>query len=238
MHRLVCLAIFATLFAASAVADDRALITHQRQEMSDALTGGDAAVWDKYVDPGFIFAEEDDSYKGKAEALKEIRPLPKGLSGSIHVALLSYREDGGVAVALFRQVETENYYAQTIHANYLSLTTWRKRTNGWKEIAEQALAEKTDPPAIALPAAQLAQYAGTYRLKGSEATYTVTVAGGKLTATRNSRKPVAWNAESSDVFFANGDNRIRDIFQRDAQGRVTGFVERRESWDIVWEKIG
>jgi ketosteroid isomerase-like protein len=238
MYRFVCVAIFATLFSGSAFADDRALIMHQRQEMSDALTGGDVAVWDKYVDPGFIFAEEDDSYKGKAEALKEVRPLPKGLGGSIHVELLSYHEDGDVAVALFRQVETENYYAQTIHANYLTMTTWRKEASGWKEIAEQVLAEKTDPPAVALPATQLAQYAGTYRLKDSEATYTVTVADGKLSATRNGRKPVVWNAEASDVFFANGDPRIRDIFQRDAQGRVTGFVERRESWDIVWEKIG
>ena len=237
MHRFVCFAIFATLFAASAIADDRAIITHQRQEMSDALTAGDPSVWDKYVDPGFIFVEEDDSYKGKAEALKEVRPLSKGLSGTIHVVLLTYHEEGDVAVALFRQVETEGYYGQTIHANYLTLTTWRKRSDGWKEIAEQVLAEKTDPPTISLPAAQLAQYAGTYRLKDSEATYTVTVDGQTLTATRNGRKPVTWNAEASDVFFAKGDNRIRDIFQRDAQGHVTGFVERRESWDLVWEKI-
>lgn len=228
----------ALLFAGSALADDRALITNQRQEMADALTGGDVAVWDRYVDPGFIFVEEDDSYKGKAEALKEVRPLPKGLGGSIRVELLSYHEEGDIAVALFRQIETENYFAQVLHANYLTLTTWRKRAGGWKEIAEQVLAEKTDPPAIALPPEQLAQYAGTYRLKGAEATYTIAAADGALTATRNGRKSVNWNAEACDVFFAKGDPRIRDIFQRDAQGHVTGFVERRESWDIVWEKIG
>lgn len=238
MQKIFALAALTIAIAAPASADDRALITHQRQEMADALTGGNVAVWDKYVDPGFIFGEEDGSYKGKAEALKEVRPLPKGLGGNIHVKLLSYHEEGDIAVALFRQVETENYYAQTIHANYLTMTTWRKRADGWKEIAEQALAEKTDPPAIVLPAAQLAQYAGTYKLKGSEATYTVAAADGALSATRNGRKPVVWNAEASDVFFAKGDNRIRDIFQRDAAGRVTGFVERRESWDIVWEKIG
>lgn len=238
MRKLALLAVLSTLFAAPSLADDRALITQQRQQMADALTGGDVAVWDKYVDPGFIFAEEDDSYKGKAEALKEVRPLPKGLGGMIKVELLSYREDGDVAVALFRQVETENYHAQTIHANYLTLTTWRKRASGWKEVAEQALAEKTDPPAIALPTAQLAQYAGTYRLKGSDKTYTIVVTDGKLTATRNGRKPVLWNAEASDVFFAKGDPRIRNIFRRDDADRVTGFVERRESWDIVWEKIG
>jgi ketosteroid isomerase-like protein len=236
MKRFVFLA--AALFASSASADDRALITHQRQEMADALTGGDVAVWDKYVDPSFIFAEEDGSTKGKAEALKEVRPLPKGLSGNIRVALLAYHEDGDVAVALFRQVETENYFAQVLHANYLTLTTWRRRAEGWKEIAEQVLAEKTDPPAIALLPAQLAQYAGTYKLKGSEAICTIAVSDGVLTATRNGHKPVTWDAEASDVFFTKGDPRIRNIFTRDAAGHVTGFVERRESWDIVWEKIG
>ena len=238
MFKTFALVMLIMTAASAASADDRVLITQQRQEMADALTGGDVAVWDRYVDPGFIFAEEDGSTKGKAEALKEVRPLPKGLGGNIHVELLSYHEEGDIAVALFRQVETENYYAQTIHANYLTLTTWRKRPGGWKEIAEQVLAEKTDPPAIALPPEQLAQYVGTYRLKGSEATYTIAVADGALTATRNGRKPVSWNAEASDVFFAKGDPRIRDIFQRDAQGHITGFVERRESWDIVWEKIG
>ena len=34
-----------------------------------------------------------------------------------------------------------------------------------------------------------------------------------------------------------GDPRIRKIFQRDALGRIAGFVERRESWDIVWLKV-
>lgn len=235
LFAILLFGISAPVFAAD---DNRALITRQMQEMSDALVPGDVAVWDKYLDPGFIFAEEDDSYKGKPEALTEIHPLPKGLGGTIKVVLLSYHEDGDVAVALFRQVETETYYAQTLHANYLTNTTWRKRPDGWKLIAQQVLAEKTDPPAIALPAEQLAQYAGTYRLKGSDPTFTIAVADGKLTATRNGRKPQAWNAEASDVFFAAGDPRIRNVFQRDAAGHVTGFVERRESWDIVWEKVG
>jgi hypothetical protein len=56
--------------------------------------------------------------------------------------------------------------------------------------------------------------------------------------TRNGRKPAVWNAEAPDVFFVNGDPRIRKIFRRDISGRITGFVERRESWDIVWDRIG
>jgi hypothetical protein len=34
------------------------------------------------------------------------------------------------------------------------------------------------------------------------------------------------------------DPRIRKIFLYDAAGRITGFIERRETWDIVWDKVG
>ncbi|HXL98352.1 MAG TPA: nuclear transport factor 2 family protein [Rhizomicrobium sp.] len=224
------------LMATPALADDRALLTQYEQHMADAIAAGNVAVWDKYLDASVIYAEEDDTFKGKAEMLKEIRPLPKGLSGEIRIVLLSYAEDGDTATALFRQVETEHYYGQTIHANYLTNTVWKKRADGWKQIEGQVLAEKTDPPAIALSADDLQKFAGTYRLKDSDPTYTLTVAGGKLMGARNGRPAAEWKAETRDVFFIPGDNRIRKIFQYDANGHVTGFVERRESWDIVWVK--
>src|ERR1700684_320114 len=126
MRPIIVLTISA-LSATSAFADDRSLITTQMQEMADALVPGDAAVWEKNLDANVIYAEEDDTYKGKADALKELKPLPKGLSGTIRVELLSYFEEGGVAVALFRQNETEHYFGQTIHAAYLTNTTWKGR---------------------------------------------------------------------------------------------------------------
>src|SRR5437870_2996553 len=208
-------------FAASPSGDHRALIAAQMQEMADALVPGNAKVWDRYLDPSVVYAEEDDTYKGKADMLKEIRPLPKGLSGTIRIQLLSYHEDSDVAVALFRQNETEHYFGQAIYAKYLTNTTWRKRAGGWKLIAAQVLAEKTDPPAIALMPSQFAQYAGTYRLRNSEPTYSLAVENRTLIGTRSGRKPVVWNAEAPDVFFVKGDPRIRKIFQRDSSGRIT-----------------
>ena len=225
-------------FAGPQSADHRTLITTQMQEMADALVPGNVKPWDKFLDPGVIYGEEDGSYKGKTEMLKEIRPLPKGLGGAIRIQLLSYHEDGDVAVALFRQNETEHYFGQTITAKYLTNTTWRNRASGWKLIAAQVLAEKTDPPAIALTPKRLAQYVGTYRLRNSEPTTTLALGNGALIGTRNGRKPAVWNAEAADVFFIKGDPRIRKIFQRDATGRITGFVDRRESWDIVWDRLG
>jgi hypothetical protein len=238
MKKFFLFAFATTLLTTPALADDHALITQQEQEMADAVAAGNVAVWDKYLDADVIYAEEDDSYKGKAEMLKEIRPLPKGLGGFIKIELLSYHEDGDTAVALFRQVETEHYFGQTIHANYLTNTVWKKRAAGWKQIEGQVLAERTDPPSVTLPVADLQKFTGTYKLKDSEPTYTLAVTDGKLMGNRAGRKASEWKAETRDVFFIPGDNRIRKIFQYDASGEVTGFIERRESWDIVWVKVG
>ena len=235
--RNVTVAILAAV-AAPALADDRVKITQYEQELSDAITSGTPAVWDKYLDPDVIYAEEDDSYKGKDAMIKEVRPLPQGLGGEIKVELLSYHEDGDTAVALFRQHEIERYYGQTIHASYLLSTVWKKRADGWRQIEGQVLAEKTDPPSVALPASDLQKFAGTYKLKDSEPTYTITLTNGKLMGGRSGKALSEWEAETRDVFFIKGDPRIRKIFQYDATGRVTGFIERRESWDIVWNKTG
>jgi ketosteroid isomerase-like protein len=236
-NRNLTLAIL-TALATPALADDRVRITQYEQQLSDAVTSGTPAVWDKYLDPYVIYAEEDDSYKDKDEMIKEIRPLPQGLGGEIKVELLSYHEDGDTAVALFRQHEVEHYYGQTIHASYLLSTVWKKRADGWRQIEGQVLAEKTDPPSIALPGSDLEKFAGTYKLKDSEPTYTITLIDGKLMGGRTGKASSEWDAETRDVFFIKGDPRIRKIFEYDATGRVTGFSERRESWDIVWNKVG
>ena len=60
-----------------ALADDRALITQYEQQLSDAISNGIPAVWDKLLDPDVIYAEEDGSYKGKAEMVKTRQAIPR-----------------------------------------------------------------------------------------------------------------------------------------------------------------
>jgi hypothetical protein len=227
-----------SVLAAPALADDRVQITRYEQQLSDAITSGTPAAWHEYLDPDVIYAEEDGSYKGKDGMIKEIRPLPQGLGGEIKVELLSYHENGDTAVAFFRQHEIERYYGQTIRASYLLSTVWKKRTSGWRQIEGQVLAERTDPPSIPVAASDLQKFVGTYKLKDSEPAYTIALTDGKLTGGRTGKAPSEWEAETRDVYFIKGDPRIRKIFEYDATGKVTGFIERRESWDIVWNKVG
>jgi hypothetical protein len=43
-------------------------------------------------------------------------------------------------------------------------------------------------------------------------------------------------AEVRDVLFIAGQPRTRKIFQRDAEGNITGFVDRRQARDLVWHR--
>ena len=45
-------------------------------------------------------------------------------------------------------------------------------------------------------------------------------------------------AELADVLFVPGQPRTRDIFQRDTNGHIIGFLSRREERDIVFKRIG
>ena len=221
---------------AHAADDARAIIAQQIQEMNDAIGSGNSAVWENYLDAGLIYVEKDGSIRNKADLVKEITPLPPGISGEIKVEVLQFHQDGDIATLVFRQHETESYFGQTLHALYLSTNTWRHRSGGWKLVAGQVLAETQDPPAIDVPVARLKEYEGTYRLNDGTVTYTVALANGKLMGNRSERPPAQLNAEASDVFFVAGQPRIRKIFIRDAGGRITGFVDRREGRDVVWTK--
>ena len=81
------------------------------------------------------------------------------------------------------------------------------------------------PPAATLAPARLDEYAGTYALT-PEIAYTIRREGDHLVGQRTGRKPETLRPEVADLFFVPGQPRLRKVFQRGPDGRVTGFVER------------
>lgn len=219
-------------------ADDAQEIIHGAlTEMNNNPPDGNAVpIYEKWLDPNCFYVQENDTISTKADMVKDAAtPPPKGISSHIDVDILNFHQDGDIAIAVARDHETENYFGQVLHAEYLYTTTWRHRPDGWKMLAEQVLAEPVDPPSITLPAEKLADYAGSYKLKDSDVIYTVALKDGALTGARGERSATL-NAEAADMFFVTGQPRIRKIFLRDASGKITGFVDRREGRDVVWQK--
>jgi ketosteroid isomerase-like protein len=212
------------------------LLQRQTQEMMDAVGSGAAAVWERYLDAGAIYVDENGNVSTKKEMVEGIKPLPEGVSGSIRVTGFRAAVEGDVAVATHVDDEHENYHGHPLHCQYRTTDTWRRTADGWRLTGGQVLALRTDPPAADIAEALRREYCGHYSLSPGIA-YEIRLRDGSLEGERTGRKPEPLLGEAPDVLFVPGQPRYRKIFQRGPDGKITGFVERREAWDILWTRV-
>lgn len=218
-----------------ATEDLQAILSRQTQELLDAVTNGDAKVWDRYLAADVTYTDESGVINTKAQMLEGIKPLPKQIWGKLKVTKFVVRAHGDTAITTYTIDETEGYFGQEIKAYYQQTDTWQRTPQGWRLIAAQVLALRHDPPAIKLTPAQLDEYVGVYALT-PEVTYAIRREGDALVGQRTGRAVEKLNVEIADLFFVAGQPRLRKVFQRGPDGHITGFVERRETWDIVWKR--
>ncbi len=83
-----------------------ALLQRQAQEMADALGTGDAAVWEKYLDPDVRHVDESGDVQRKKPLVDDVRPFPPGISGSIRILDYEAAVHGDTAFATYVNDET------------------------------------------------------------------------------------------------------------------------------------
>lgn len=214
--------------------DDFAQVIHaQAQELADAVTNGKADVWAKYMLADAVYTDEEGTVSTKAEIVAQIKPLPAGISGVLKVVDFRARRSGDIVIANYVIDENEVFHGHPLHCQYRNTDTWVLTTEGWRLLALQALALKTDPPAAELNNAQLDAYVGRYALKDGLSFEVRRTAQG-LEGQQSNGKARVLKAEIADVLFSPGRPRYRYLFMRDAAGRVDRMIERREAWDLVW----
>ena len=236
-RHLVLAATLATCTGAFAetAAETGQVLEAATQALLDAIAPGDAPVWDRWLDPAVIQVDENDVVRGKAEILKELQPLPKGLVGHLKVDDFRMALAGDVAVVTHEDAETLDYFGQMLYSRFRMTDTWHRTPQGWRLIGSQVLAVHQDPPATTLDQATLCGYAGRYVLT-PEISVTAKCDGDRLVFQRAGKPDRAFLPELKDQFFEPGWPRTRRLFQRDATGAITGFVDRREERDIRWTK--
>jgi hypothetical protein len=211
------------------------ILERQTQELLDAITSGSSAVWDRLLDPRVSFTTEDGDLRSKRDMVGDIRPLPAAISGTIAVTEFKATVHGDVAVTTHVDDEHEVFHGQALHCRYRTTDTWRRTSAGWRLIASQVLALRTDPPSMPLTPAQMDELVGSYSL-GSDLRYEIRRSGTVLTGQEGGRRVDTLLAEARDVLFVPGRPRYRKVFRRDPAGRVVDYAERREAWDLVWVK--
>jgi len=210
------------------------LLHDKDQALMNAVTAGDPKVWDAALAPDAIYLDEAGEINSRADLLKQIQPLPQGVSGSIKVSDYKVTLHGDTATVFHADNEEENYHGQQLHARYLTTETWQKTNGEWKLLMAHVYAVPTEPPTLKLNSQELDAYVGRYT--AGDLVYIITRDGDHLFGGREGKAASALHVELHDVLFASSQLRIRKIFQRDSEGMVTGFVDRREGVDVVWKK--
>jgi hypothetical protein len=211
------------------------VLRRQTQQLYDAVALGNRAVWERYVGEEGLYTAEDGTLQNRGQMMAAVKPLPAGVSGQLKVIDFNTVLHGTTAIFTYVVDEYETYHGARLHCQYRSTDTWMQTAAGWRLVAGQAIALRTDPPAMPLPERQLAEYHGTYILAPG-VQYDIRGTGSRLEGQQSGHKPETLLAEAPDVLFAPGKPRYRMIFQRDAAGRISGFAERREAWSILWKR--
>lgn len=224
------------LLAATPAAEDvPALLRARTQQLLDAITSGDPSVWDQTLDANARVIDENGEVLDRKAMVAGVRPLPPGIGGALRPVDFQATVLGDIALTTYVADEDETFHGARIHARYRMGETWVRRDGKWKLLSSQVLALRSDPPALPITAEQRRAYCGRYTL--GDLSYVVRCENDGLTGGTPGKPAKPLRLESSDVFFVPGEPRLRYLFQRDAAGRVTGFLQRRESWDLPWKRV-
>ena len=82
----------------------------------------------------------------------------------------------------------------------------------------------------------LKAFVGEYQLTPGVA-YTINLEDDKLMGQRTGRTKEELLPADENTFYPQGTLRPVKVFVRDARGRVTHFLDRRENNDLVWKKV-
>ena len=238
MHRLLLggIALFIAVPCQAAPDALAVALKAKTQGLLDAIAPGNKSLWRAALAPNLIYITENNEVLTKDRLIKQIEPLPEGVSGNVKVTDFRMQRHSNTAVTTYIADETENYHAQTLKTKYRTTDTWQRIVGTWRMISSMTLAVLEDPPSITLSGSALQQYVGRYELT-LDIHYNVRTENGRLLGQREGGKEVELEAESPDLFFVAGAPRSRKVFYRDSSGKVIGFGDRREGHDVKWKRV-
>jgi len=210
-------------------------LIRRTQECLDAIPLGDRAPWDKYLASDAILFDEKGRSMDKQAFLADQSPMPPGYSGAIRIVRPQSRILDHTAILSYDLDETETIFGQNLQARYHVTDTWVWRDGEWRIVAEQALRYYEDPAPGTPDVGKYAEYNGIYELAPGK-TLAVSSDGPVLYAQRSGKEKEVLVAEAADIFFRKGVEG-RQLFRRDARGKVDALIDRRNNEDVLWRKV-
>jgi len=92
------------------------LLHDKDQALMDAVTAGNPKVWDAALAQDAFYLDEAGEMNSREDLLKQIQPLPPGVSGSIKISDYKVTLHGDTATVFHADNEEENFHGQNLHA--------------------------------------------------------------------------------------------------------------------------
>src|SRR5882724_6276990 len=156
------------------------------QQLLDAIAPGDVKVWDAVLAVDAVYVDENGEIIHRADFLKQLQPLPPGVSGKITISAYTAEQSGEVATVIHTDDEEETYHGQHLTAQYLMTETWQRQNEVWKLLLVHAYSVLKEPKSIILSTTDLEAYVGRYTA-APDLTYTIKREGDHLIAEREGR---------------------------------------------------
>jgi hypothetical protein len=216
---------------------DATEIVKRAQALFNGLAPGDVALWKDALSEDAVLIDEFGRRQTKAEALREMRPLPAGFSGSIELRRPNVHFYSATAILDCEMFEQEKVFEQQLTVRYLATLVFVRQGRDWKLAAMETVTLPTPPPRLEVNDLPVSDYPGTYTY-GPGRRFIVEVEGRELRfRTRADGRATALEPLAKDVFMDSGEERNLILFRRDERGRVTSLIQRRKFNDLHMRRI-
>ncbi len=207
------------------------------QSLMDAIAVGDREPWQRVMDDSCVITTEEGEVLTKKDFLKQLTPLPTGLSGSIQVTDLTVQEFADFTIARFRLNETETVFGQQLATKYRVTDTFRQQGQEWKMVASHTSVVTSDPQAQRVSTADWGSLVGRYQLIPNGWIFNVSLRQDGLYGGREGKAAKRMIPLAPNVFVLTG-SLGEWIFVTDKRGPASRIVEFRKFEPLVWTRIG
>lgn len=218
--------------AVDAPSDVRKVLYANDTSLLKAVHRGDRVTWARLTTSDFMYVEEGEVAR-RTQFLSELEE-----DGLMPLIIRNYEvKIIGDTAQVFHQddVPQRPGGVDESHSHLLMTETWQRIHGEWKLRVVHTDRIRINPIPVSLSSSQIDELVGTYQ--NADKTYIIRRDRNRILGGKFGQPLSELMAETRDVLFQPDDVYLRRIFQRNANGQVTGFIDRSETDGRSWKRV-
>jgi len=218
--------------AVDAPSDVRKVLYANDISLLKAVHRGDRVTWARLTTSDFMYVEEGNVAR-RAQFLSELEE-----DGLMPLIIHNYEVKViGDTAQVFHQDDVPQRPGgfDVSHSHLIMTETWQRIHDEWKLRVVHTDRIRINPVPVSLSSLQIDELVGNYQ--SDDKTYIIRRDGNRILGGKPGQPLSELMAETRDVLFQPDNVYLRRVFQRNANGQVTGFVDRSETDGRSWKRV-